>query len=86
MFVSKEYRRMRVGTLLLNEIIKNSQLYFSDLRLFTNSENASSFYKENGFEESFEYKESHKMRLKRNIYKRPILSIYQYSKFNITYL
>ncbi|WP_391209936.1 GNAT family N-acetyltransferase [Psychrobacillus sp. L4] len=51
-YVGKEYRRIAVGTLLLNVIISDAKNYFEILVLHTDTEQAAKFYSAFGFKDN----------------------------------
>ncbi|WP_221568608.1 GNAT family N-acetyltransferase [Alkalihalobacillus sp. TS-13] len=63
-YVSKSYRRMGLGKLLVNEIIEHATLHFTELVLHTDTSEADVFYRAIGFEKASRYPNStHFMKL-----------------------
>lgn len=61
LFVHPDFRGLTIGSILVNEIIDEAKEHFDILRLRTNDEGASEFYKKLGFEPFDGKDETHRL-------------------------
>ncbi len=63
-YISKDYRRIGLGKLLLKQLLSHAEKYFHVIVLHTDTKQGDKFYSANGFEKGEDYKgSSHYIRL-----------------------
>lgn len=61
LYVHPEFRRLTIGSILVEEVIEEAKEHFKVLRLRTNDEGAAAFYLKHGFKESILDNETHRL-------------------------
>jgi ribosomal protein S18 acetylase RimI-like enzyme len=61
LYVHPEFRRLTIGSILVEEVIEEAKEHFKVLRLRTHDEGAAAFYMKHGFKESILDNETHRL-------------------------
>ncbi|MGG0129619.1 GNAT family N-acetyltransferase [Bacillus tropicus] len=57
-YITKDYRRIRLGNMLLNRLLSHAEKYYKVVVLHTDTKQGDAFYTTNGFVKGELYKES----------------------------